>query len=140
MINVTGGVLVYNNKIILTKRASTLQYYPNLYEFPGGKIEKNETCKQALKRELEEELSINVEINDIKDFIDNNRKYINKSTGQTINLRLFIIKKWKGWIKLNEKIHSKIKFIKQDTLETIQNVIPGNKKFFPILKNINLLE
>lgn len=34
------------------------------WEFPGGKIEKNETPEQALKREIEEELNIEIEVHD----------------------------------------------------------------------------
>ena len=57
---VVGGVLVRNNKILLPKRSYMLSKYPGFYEFPGGKVEKGETLKFALKRELFEELSIDV--------------------------------------------------------------------------------
>lgn len=34
------------------------------WEFPGGKIEENETPEQALKREIEEELNIEIKVHD----------------------------------------------------------------------------
>src|SRR5699024_6740950 len=37
---------------------------PLLWEFPGGKIEKNEIAKEALKRESVEEMSSNIQVND----------------------------------------------------------------------------
>jgi|TARA_B110000008_G_C16654573_1_gene438142 8-oxo-dGTP pyrophosphatase MutT (NUDIX family) len=40
MINVVGAILFKDNKIILARRAKTLKNFPDLFEFPGGKVEK----------------------------------------------------------------------------------------------------
>ena len=66
------GVLLHNNIVYLPKRAKTLKYNPDLYEFPGGKLEYNENNIDALKRELFEELSITVQDRDIVPFPGNN--------------------------------------------------------------------
>ena len=90
--NVVGAVLIQGDEIILTKRSLHLPKYPGFYEFPGGKVEVGETLKQALKRELFEELSIDVDLNDIQDF-DNNilktDKLILTGTGALICLDTF---------------------------------------------------
>lgn len=57
MIEVVAGILVKGNKILLAKRASH-KSMPGKWEFPGGKIEKNEEPKKALERELFEEFGI----------------------------------------------------------------------------------
>jgi 8-oxo-dGTP diphosphatase len=58
---VTAAILINDEKIIIAKRKSTGKL-PNKWEFPGGKIENDETPEQCLKRELKEEFDINVSV------------------------------------------------------------------------------
>ena len=54
------GVLVrQDGNFLLTSRPAG-KAYAGYWEFPGGKLEKGESVAQALKRELEEELGINI--------------------------------------------------------------------------------
>lgn len=65
-VEVVAAILTYGDEILCAQRAeSKLEYISKKFEFPGGKIEAGETKKEALKRELEEELSINPNINDL---------------------------------------------------------------------------
>ena len=54
-INVTGAVLIKNNKVLAAKRGPEMSL-PGYWEFPGGKIEQGESPEESLKRELQEEL------------------------------------------------------------------------------------
>ena len=61
------GIVNYKNKIVLihrikTKDDGTIRDY---YVIPGGKIEKNESHEEALRREIKEELGIEIEIKDL---------------------------------------------------------------------------
>lgn len=60
-INVVGAIIVKENKILCAQRGPerALAY---LWEFPGGKIEEGESPRQALERELVEELHLNITV------------------------------------------------------------------------------
>lgn len=58
-IDVVGAIIIKEKRILCCQRGPG-RALANLWEFPGGKIEKNETKTQALKRELREELKITV--------------------------------------------------------------------------------
>ena len=60
-INVVGAVLTRGQTILAAQRGSTMSL-PGMWEFPGGKIEPDESPEQALLRELEEELLCSAEI------------------------------------------------------------------------------
>lgn len=65
-IEVVAAIIYFENKILCVQRPQNkLSYVSEKFEFPGGKIEQGETQKEALKRELFEELNI---ITNIKSF------------------------------------------------------------------------
>ncbi|OIO14305.1 hypothetical protein AUJ73_02410 [Candidatus Gottesmanbacteria bacterium CG1_02_37_22] len=58
MISVTGAFIMKKGKFLLAKRSRG--ELKGLWEFPGGKIEKDETPFQAIVREVKEELDFKV--------------------------------------------------------------------------------
>ena len=60
-IKVVGAVILRDGLVLCAQRSmsSTL---PGLWEFPGGKIEPDETPREALEREIREELEIDVAV------------------------------------------------------------------------------
>ncbi|HEY9043729.1 MAG TPA: 8-oxo-dGTP diphosphatase MutT [Rheinheimera sp.] len=59
VIHVAVGVILRGQQILLALRSSK-QHQGSKWEFPGGKVEKGETVAAALKRELQEEVAIDV--------------------------------------------------------------------------------
>ena len=63
-INVVGAVLTRDKTILAAQRSSTMSL-SGMWEFPGGKIEPHESPKEALVRELKEELLCTAEIGNL---------------------------------------------------------------------------
>lgn len=72
-------------------------------KFPGGKVEKNETLQECLKRELFEELSTHVEVGE--SFCTSTFEY----KGAVYDMCVFKVFSFEGEIKLNE--HSAIAWV-----------------------------
>jgi N-glycosylase/DNA lyase len=58
---ISAGIIIKNNKVLICQRKKN-SYYGLKWEFPGGKVETNESIESALVRELKEELGIEVSI------------------------------------------------------------------------------
>ena len=60
LVQVAVGILQQaDGSFLLTSRPAG-KAYPGYWEFPGGKIERDETLEQALRRELQEEIGITI--------------------------------------------------------------------------------
>jgi len=61
MIKVTAAIIEKDGKILIAKRRKN-DPLKDKWEFPGGKIEPNETPEECLRRELREELGVDTRI------------------------------------------------------------------------------
>ncbi|NLD46989.1 MAG: (deoxy)nucleoside triphosphate pyrophosphohydrolase [Clostridiaceae bacterium] len=62
-IHVVGAAITDGNLVLAAQRSDKMKL-PLKWEFPGGKIEKNETHQQALMREIYEELGVRIRVDD----------------------------------------------------------------------------
>lgn len=75
VVQVVGAIIENENNDVLCALRSTEMTLPNLWEFPGGKIEKGENVSDAIIREIKEELNCDIKFIDI--FNNNTHEYEN---------------------------------------------------------------
>lgn len=102
MIKVSAAIIERNGKILIARRkkGSPLE---QKWEFPGGKVEPDETPEECLKRELSEELGIEA---DIGEFICAGK---HSYSHMSIELSAYKVSSFTGNISLN--CHDEIKWI-----------------------------
>lgn len=62
MTTVVAAIIRRGGNILICRRSATAKAHALKWEFPGGKVEPDETPPQALRRELREELALDARI------------------------------------------------------------------------------
>ena len=93
MKRVVAGLIVKDGKLLVCQRTRH-QTMPLKWEFPGGKIEEGEQPRDALRRELEEELGILATVGN--EIVRIRHEYPN---GGMVELRFFIVREYDGEIE-----------------------------------------
>jgi 8-oxo-dGTP diphosphatase len=93
MKRVVAGLILKDKKILICQRTKH-QTMPLKWEFPGGKIEEGEQPRDALRRELEEELGIDARIGEEVARIKHDYK-----NGGAVELRFFVVPDYRGEIE-----------------------------------------
>ena len=95
VVHAVAGILLKADRVLVAERPAG-KPYSGYWEFPGGKIEKNETGSAALARELHEELGIRVA--DAKHLFDHTYTYPDK----TVLLEIWLVREFSGEPQGNE--------------------------------------
>jgi 8-oxo-dGTP diphosphatase len=96
MKRVVAGLLFKDGKVLVCQRTRH-QTMPLKWEFPGGKIEEGEQPRDALRRELDEELGIEAKIGE-----EVSRILHEYPGGGSVELRFFVVREYQG--ELENKI------------------------------------
>ncbi|WP_053990604.1 8-oxo-dGTP diphosphatase MutT [Mangrovimonas sp. TPBH4] len=95
MLKVAAGILIDQQKILIARRAPGKDL-AGYWEFPGGKIEPNETPEAALIREFREEFQVEIKV--LSAFHKNEHMYSSK----TILLESYIAQHVSGEFQLRD--------------------------------------
>lgn len=110
MIIVTAAI-IERDGLVLTARRSKGKHLEGYWEFPGGKLEPNESPEQCLERELKEEFNVVVSVGPF--FHENTHQYDEK----TVRLLAYQVTHISGDFKLND--HDKIHWLAPEDLGTV---------------------
>ena len=108
MKQVVAALIVKKGKILVCQRTRH-QTMPLKWEFPGGKIETGEQPRDALRRELEEELGIDARIGEEVARIQH--KYRN---GGAVELRFYAVHEFEG--ELENRIFRDVQWVDRKKL------------------------
>lgn len=123
-INVVAGLIFRNGQLLVCQRHGSAEF-PLKWEFPGGKVEAGETDLDALRRELKEELDI-----EIRDARLLSRYAHSYKEGPTVSLRFYNVKAFDGEAK--NLVFQQISWVKLPDLETL-DFLDGDR---PIIEQL----
>ena len=108
------GVIKNNeDKILIVKRHPKSKTDPEMWELPGGKVEKGEHFTDALIREIKEETNLDCKVGDFCEAVQND--YMHK---RTVQLMMYLID-IKGNVKISEE-HTEWIWASIDEMKTLE--------------------
>jgi len=123
------AIIIENNKLLMICHRKNGREY---YLLPGGRVEYMESLDTALKREMKEELNVDINVKDIaivSDSIDE------KGSRHTINI-CFMCDYVSGDYKVgDEDVLLSYKFVNCEDLQSLEVHPPINNELIKLLKN-----
>ena len=124
MIDVVAAVIKKNNLYFIAQRNRN-KHFAYYWEFPGGKVDNQETFENALKREIKEELSINIAV--LKHIASKKHK----DEKIDVNVHYFLCELLNENIILSE--HEDMKWLQKNELKQFK-MAPGDSKIIKYLE------
>lgn len=125
------AVFVKDNKVLFEKRRESEDNYANLLALPGGHKRKSESPRKALKREIKEELKVNIK----------QAKYLgmfkdkDPTSKELFHHHAFLCTEWKDHIKITTEQEA-IKWINLNNIKKLKSI---RKTDIKIIKKAKLI-
>lgn len=124
IIKVVAAIIIQNDKVFATQRG--YGEFKDGWEFPGGKVEEGETPKEALIREIKEELDTEIEVRELFDTVEYDYSEFH------LSMDCFICKVKSGCLVLKE--HEAAKWLTKETLNSVE-WLPADQGLIEKIKN-----
>jgi 8-oxo-dGTP diphosphatase len=111
MKRVVAALIVKDGKILACQRTRH-QVMPLKWEFPGGKIEEGEQPRDAMRRELHEELGIEAAVGD-----EVSRVVHEYPGGGSVELRFYVVRSYQG--EIENRIFKEIRWVDRAELSKL---------------------
>lgn len=126
-IEVVAAIIQRSNRIFATQRG--YGEWKDWWEFPGGKIEKNENPQEALKREIREELAADVEVGDLITTVEYDYPKFH------LSMQCYVCSLVSDKLSLLE--HEAAQWLSKEELDSV-NWLPADLEVIPIIKKMRL--
>lgn len=109
VIKVVAAIMIHNGRVFATQRG--YGEFKDGWEFPGGKVEPEETPQEALVREIKEELNSVIEVGELLDTVEYDYPEFH------LSMDCFICKVKAGDLELKE--HADARWLTTETLDSV---------------------
>ncbi len=128
--DVVAAALVHPDEVLLCHRSPTRSWYPDVWDFPGGHVEDGETAHVALRRELTEELGIDIGL------ISGPPAFRLGDDSEDLSLRVWVVSSWLGEVQnLEPEEHDDLGWF---TREQLGGVSLADHEYRPFLRRLLL--
>ncbi len=116
------ALLVDRGRVLLGRRTSRVRF-AGMWDAFGGHLERGETPGQALRRELREELGIEVTLAEFMRVYED----LDPTSGETFRHHLFVVRGWDGDPGIANEEHSEIRWFRPEEVPEL-NLMPSLKE------------
>jgi len=125
MVKVVAAIIIDDNKVFATQRG--YGDFKGGWEFPGGKVEANETPEDALKREIMEELNVSIDIKEFFHAVEYDYPKFH------LSMDCFICRIVSGELVLKE--HEGANWLTKDALYSV-DWLPADIELIPLIEKV----